>query len=81
MEEFGAPLPDICDHINTHLHVESLCKGLPSRVQNLGGNPEGSALVLLGMQNSIAHALPRPALEGRCGDMWGVKLKAGPEPA
>ena len=48
---------------------------------NLGSNPEGSALFLLGMQNSIAHALPRPALEGRCGDMWGVKLKAGPEPA
>ena len=81
VEEFGARLQDICDHINTHFDVEGLCEGLPSRVQNLGGNPEGSALFLLGMQNSIAHALPRPALEGRCGDMWGVKLKAGPEPA
>ena len=66
-------------HLRPHQHA--LCKGLPSRIQNLGGNPEGSALFLLGMRNSIAHALPRPALEWRCGDMWGVKLKAGPEPA
>ena len=81
VEELGARLRDICDHINTHIDAEGLCKGLPSRAQNLGSNPEGSALFLLGMQNSIAHALPRPALEGCCGDMWGVKLKAGPEPA
>ena len=81
VEEFGARLRDICDHINTHFDAEGLCKGLPSRVQNLGSNPEGSALFLLGMQNSIAHALPRHAPEGCCGDMWGVKLKAGPEPA
>ena len=67
VEEFGACLRDICDHINTHFHVEGLCKGLPSRVQNLVSNPEGSALFLLGMQASIAHALPRPALEGCCG--------------
>ena len=80
-EEFGARLWDICDHINTHFDVEGLCEGLPSRVQIMGGNPEGSALFLLGMQNSIAHALPRHAPEGCCGDMWGVKLKAGPEPA
>ena len=81
VEEFGARLLDICDHINTHFDVEGLCEGLPSRVQNLGRNPEGSALFLLGMRNSIAHALPRHAPEGCCGDMWGVKLKAGPEPA
>ena len=81
VEEFGARLLDICDHINTHFDVEGLCEGLPSRVQNLGRNPEGSALFLLGMRSSIAHAMPRHAPEGCCGDMWGVKLKAGPEPA
>ena len=73
VEEFGARLRDICDHINTHFDVEGLCEGLPSRVQIMGGNPEGSALFLLGMQNSIAHALPRPALEFllACGVLWG----------
>ena len=35
MEEFGAPLRDICDHIKTHFHVEGLCKGLPDRVQKV----------------------------------------------
>ena len=35
VEEFGTPLPDICDHINTHFDVEGLCKGLPSRVQKV----------------------------------------------
>ena len=35
MEEFGAPLPDICDHINTHFDVEGLCKGLPHRLQKV----------------------------------------------
>ena len=69
VEEFGARLRDICDHINTHFDVEGLCEGLPSRVQIMGGNPEGSALFLLGMQNSIAHALPRHAPEGCCGDV------------
>ena len=48
---------------------------------NLGSNPEGSALFLLGMRNSIAHALPRHAPERCCGDLWGVTLKAGREPA
>ena len=80
-ESRAPPTPPVTHTLNTHFDVEGLCKGLPSRVQNLVSNPEGSALFLLGMQTSIAHALPRPALEGRCGDMWGVKLKAGPEPA
>ena len=50
VEEFGARLRDTCDHINTHFDAEGLCKGLPSRAQNLGSNPEGSALFPLGMQ-------------------------------
>ena len=35
MEEFGAPLRDIRDHINTHFHVEGLCKGLPNRLEKV----------------------------------------------
>ena len=58
VEEFGARLRDICDHINTHFDAEGLCKGLPSRVQNLGSNPEGSALFLLGMQILLHMSFP-----------------------
>ena len=35
VEEFGARLRDICDHINRHFDVEGLCEGLPDRVQEV----------------------------------------------
>ena len=58
VEEFGARLRDICDHINTHIDAEGLCKGLPSRAQNLGSNPEGSALFLLEMHILLHMSFP-----------------------
>ena len=67
MEEFGAPLPDICDHINMHFDAEGLCKGLPSRVQNLVSNPEGSALFLLGMQILLHMSCPGLPWRGAVG--------------
>ena len=35
VEEFGARLRDICDHIDRHFDVEGLCEGLPDRVQEV----------------------------------------------
>ena len=58
VEEFGARPRDICDHINTHIDAEGLCKALPSRAQNLGSNPEGSALFLLGVQILLHMSFP-----------------------
>ena len=63
VEEFGARLRDICDHINTHFDVEGLCKGLPSRVQNLGRNPK--ALPCFFWECKILLHMPYPGLPWR----------------
>ena len=35
VEEFSARLRAICDHINSNLDVEGLCRGLPKRLEML----------------------------------------------